>query len=89
MGENSYNSVRERLKAEYKIFLLAFLFILIADTIGQIKIPFGPGTVYPVSDFLRNYSWRIKRTASTETCKPKRGKGSFQISNCGNLSVHR
>lgn len=50
MGENSYNSVRERLKAEYKIFLLAFLFILIADTIGQIKIPFGAGTfiLFPI-----------------------------------------
>lgn len=50
MGENSYNSVRERLRAEYKIFLLAFLFILIADTIGQIKIPFGLGTfiLFPI-----------------------------------------
>ena len=50
MGENSYNSVRERLKAEYKIVLLVFLFILIADTIGQIKIPFGPGTfiLFPI-----------------------------------------
>lgn len=50
MGESSYNSLRERLKAEYKIFLLAFVFILIADSIGQIKIPFGPGTfiLFPI-----------------------------------------
>ena len=34
-----------RLKAEYKIFILAFVFIVIADSIGQIQVPLGPGTL--------------------------------------------
>mgnify|MGYP005765847511 CR=1 FL=1 len=45
-----YSSTLERFKNEYKIFLLAFLFIIAADSIGQIKIPVGPGTliVFPI-----------------------------------------
>lgn len=38
-----YPSTKARFQAEYKIFLLAFIFILIADSIGQIKVPLGPG----------------------------------------------
>ena len=38
-----YSSVAERLKTEWKIYLLAFVFILIADSIGQIEIPVGTG----------------------------------------------
>lgn len=38
-----YSSLKERIKSEYRIYLLAFAFILIADFIGQIKIPLGPG----------------------------------------------
>lgn len=40
-----YSSTLERFRNEYKIFLLAFLFIIIADAIGQIQIPMGPGTL--------------------------------------------
>lgn len=40
-----YSSVKERIKTEYKIYLLAFIFIIIADAIGQIKIPMGGGTL--------------------------------------------
>ena len=40
-----YPSTMARLKAEYKIFILAFVFIVIADSIGQIQVPLGPGTV--------------------------------------------
>lgn len=39
----TYSSLKERIKLEYRIYLLAFLFIIIADSIGQIKIPIGPG----------------------------------------------
>ena len=41
---------RPRIQVEYKIYLLAFLFIAIADKIGQIKIPFGLGTfiLFPI-----------------------------------------
>lgn len=38
-----YGSLKERFKLEWKIFALAFVFILIADNIGQIKIPVGKG----------------------------------------------
>nr|WP_306814063.1 DUF3100 domain-containing protein [Blautia caecimuris] len=33
----------QRIRTEWKIYLLAFLFVLIADNIGQIKIPVGTG----------------------------------------------
>lgn len=41
----AYPSTMARLRAEYKIFLLAFVFIVIADSIGQIQVPLGPGTL--------------------------------------------
>lgn len=40
-----YPSTMARLKAEYKIFILAFVFIVIADSIGQIQVPLGSGTL--------------------------------------------
>lgn len=40
-----YPSTMARLKAEYKIFILAFVFVVIADSIGQIQVPLGPGTL--------------------------------------------
>ena len=43
MDKFVYPSLKSRLKAEYKIYLLALLFILIADSIGQIQIPLGLG----------------------------------------------
>lgn len=46
----NYKILGERLKTEYKLYILAFLFILIADAIGQIKVPVGPGTfiLFPI-----------------------------------------
>ncbi|MDE6956845.1 MAG: DUF3100 domain-containing protein [Lachnospiraceae bacterium] len=46
----NYKTLGERLKTEYKLYILAFLFILIADAIGQIKVPVGPGTfiLFPI-----------------------------------------
>ena len=38
-----YGSLKERFAVEWKIYALAFGFILIADNIGQIKIPVGKG----------------------------------------------
>lgn len=43
MEQYTYCSVNERFKTEYKIYISAFLMIIIADSIGQIKIPIGPG----------------------------------------------
>ena len=38
-----YASLKQRFRVEWKIFALAYVFILIADNIGQIKIPVGKG----------------------------------------------
>lgn len=43
MEKFQYESLGARMKAEYKIYIIGFLFILIADSIGQIKVPLGPG----------------------------------------------
>lgn len=43
MGKYTYPSLKERIRTEYKIYILAFLFILAADSIGQVQIPLGPG----------------------------------------------
>lgn len=43
MENYTYSSLSERIKSEYKLFIVAFIFILIADSIGQIKIPLGHG----------------------------------------------
>ena len=54
MAKNSktypYSNLRDRIKSEWIIYLLAFLFILIADSIGQIKIPVWKGTfiIFPI-----------------------------------------
>ena len=43
MDKFVYPSLKARLKTEYKIYIAAVIFILIADSIGQIQIPLGPG----------------------------------------------
>lgn len=43
MENYTYSSLSQRIKSEYKIFIVAFIFILIADSIGQMKISLGPG----------------------------------------------
>ena len=43
-AERAYASLRERVRTEWLLYLLAFVFILIADSIGQIKIPVWKGT---------------------------------------------
>lgn len=40
-----YSGLGERFRSEWKIYAAAFLFIIVADSIGQIKIPLGPGTL--------------------------------------------
>lgn len=46
----TYPNLTARLKAEWKIYLLALAFIVVADSIGQIKIPLGFGTfiLFPI-----------------------------------------
>lgn len=46
----TYVSLKERIRSEWLIYVLAFLFILIADSIGQIRIPVWKGTfiLFPI-----------------------------------------
>lgn len=45
-----YGSLHERIREEYKIFILAFIFVVIADMIGQISIPLkiGKFILFPI-----------------------------------------
>lgn len=60
--EFMYSGVGERLKKEWKIYIAALIFIVIADSIGQIKVPLGPGTLilFPIfySIFLGTFQDR-------------------------------
>ena len=48
--QHAYQSLRARIQTEWKLYLLAFLFILVADSIGQIRIPVWKGTfiIFPI-----------------------------------------
>ena len=48
--EYAYPSLLERIKGEWILYVLAFVFILIADFIGQIQIPVWKGTfiIFPI-----------------------------------------
>ena len=50
MKKTVYASLRERIQAEWILYLLAFGFIWIADSIGQIRIPVWKGTfiIFPI-----------------------------------------
>lgn len=66
MGNTQYSSLKQRMKSEWKIFLSAFIFILIADSIGQIKIPVGPGTLILFPIF---YAILLGILSGPEVCK--------------------
>ncbi len=59
----AYSSLKSRIQAEWKIYVLAFVFILIADSIGQVKIPLGPGNFILFPIFLCIDSWCAVRSA--------------------------
>ncbi|MDO4268400.1 MAG: DUF3100 domain-containing protein [Eubacteriales bacterium] len=50
MEHHAYPSLKDRILAEYRIYLLALLFVIIADKIGKFQIPLGPGTfiLFPI-----------------------------------------
>ena len=57
----AYESLGQRIRTEWKIYLLHFFFVLIADNIGQIKIPvWGTGMFILFPIFLCHYSGRGK-----------------------------
>lgn len=84
----NYKTLGERLKTEYKLYILAFLFILIADAIGQIKVPVL-GNIYPVSDFLCDYLRNLSRTTGNQDTEKERSQEGIKPGNCGDLSIYR
>ena len=62
----AYGSLRQRIKVEWKVYLLAFLFILIADSIGQIQIPIGTGMFILFPIFFCDHSRSVQRAAGSE-----------------------
>ena len=69
--EFMYSGLGECLKKEWKIYLAALIFIIIADSIGQIKIPLGPGTLILFSGYPF-------RAADPEDLQKAGSKGSIQ-----------
>lgn len=45
-----YGSLSERIRAEYKLFILALIFVAVADSIGRVSIPLKIGTfiLFPI-----------------------------------------
>ena len=84
-----YSSTWDRLRNEYKIFLLAFLFIIIADSIGQIQIPVGPGTLILFPIF---YALLLGVLSGPEALKifktHQRSEGGIQAGHRRHLSLH-
>ena len=58
-----YSSPGERFCSEWKIYVLAFVFIVIADSIGQINIPLGAGRfiLFPIFYSLILASFPVPR----------------------------
>ena len=74
-----YPSLRSRLKAEYKIYLLALLFILIADSIGQIQIPLGPGQFILFPIFYALIMGVLSGPQATKIMKSKEVKAASKL----------
>lgn len=73
-----YPSLKARMKNEYRIILAAFVFILIADSIGQIEIPWTGKTDF-ISDFLCPDSGSPVRTGSSEVLQEKEVKAASKL----------
>ena len=67
MENYTYCSTKERFKVEYKIYIAAFIMIIIADSIGQIKLPIGPGQLllFPICGGIIYYYLLIINVINT------------------------
>ena len=68
MKQYVYPSLKARIKTEYMIYLLALVFILIADSIGQIEIPMGPGKFILFPIFYALNSRHYFRPSGDKNC---------------------
>lgn len=79
MGNYVYPSLKSRIKTEYKIYLLALFFILIADSIGQIQIPLGPGKFILFSIFYSLILGILSGPQVTKIVKSKEVKAASKL----------
>lgn len=87
MGKYVYPSLKSRIKTEYKIYLLALLFIVIADSIGKIEIPLGPGKFILFPIFIPDFRNFI-RSAGDKDYEIPAGKGCVKTCYCSYLSFY-
>ena len=74
-----YPSLKARLKTEYKIYIAAVIFILIADSIGQIQIPLGPGQFILFPIFYALIMGVLSGPQATKIMKSKEVKAASKL----------
>lgn len=79
MDKFVYPSLKERLKTEYKIYIAAVIFILIADSIGQIQIPLGPGQFILFPIFYALIMGVLSGPQATKIMKSKEVKAASKL----------
>ena len=79
MDKFVYPSLKARLKTEYKIYIAAVIFILIADSIGQIQIPLGPGQLILFPIFYALIMGVLSGPQATKIMKSKEVKASSKL----------
>ena len=83
-----YASLKERIASEYKVFAVAFIFVIIADAIGQVKIPLGSGMLILFPIFYAIILGGLSGPEVAKVFKEKEVKSRFQPGNCGDLPVY-
>lgn len=79
MDKFVYPSFKARLKTEYKIYIAAVIFILIADSIGQIQIPLGPGQFILFPIFYALIMGVLSGPQATKIMKSKEVKAASKL----------
>ena len=79
MGKYTYPSLKERIRTEYKIYILAFLFIFAADSIGQVRIPLGPGKFVFLAVFYSLLLGMVSGPELTKIVKTKEVKAASKL----------
>ena len=79
MDKFVYPSLKARLKTEYKIYIAAVIFILIADSIGQIQIPLGPGQLILFPIFYALIMGVLSGPQATKIMKSKEVKAASKL----------
>lgn len=79
MDKFVYPSLKARLKTEYKIYIAAVIFILIADSIGQIQIPLGPGQFILFPIFYALIMGVLSGPQATNIMKSKEVKAASKL----------